>query len=276
VQGGGSVAIGYQAGRAIQGNYAIAIGANAGLTNQPANSIVLNASGASLNGATQTAFYVAPIRNTAVIPPTTAALYYNTSTNEIVGNNTSPIFSIQSAYQYFRTFSGGAGNPAINNTWAGTEIYWNSVVTGGGRSEFLNYCQNGTGGFSFYGTSTGAGNSVAFTGLFAGSYNTVSDYRIKTNVEPLDMSIVSNKDLRPIKYYNTQSKKIEFGFLAHEVQEHYPSIVEGEKDGEHLQTLNYSAIIPILTAQIQDLQKTVKQLSTEVDTLKQKLTDAGL
>jgi hypothetical protein len=76
-QGQQSVAIGYAAGQNGQGAYSVALGSFAGNV-QAANSIALNATGASLNPTT-TGFYVAPIRNASQ----SNSLFYNSSTNEI-------------------------------------------------------------------------------------------------------------------------------------------------------------------------------------------------
>ena len=80
-QGIDAVALGFGAGETSQGLQAVAIGAYAGQTSQPANTIILNASGSSVNGvALQTnSFYVAPIRTTANGTP----LMYNSTTKEI-------------------------------------------------------------------------------------------------------------------------------------------------------------------------------------------------
>jgi hypothetical protein len=77
-QGEGAVAVGVYAGYDTQGDYAVAIGNSAGFSYQPANSIVINASGAALNGAAA-GFYVNPIRE--VTGPQT--VYYNPATYEV-------------------------------------------------------------------------------------------------------------------------------------------------------------------------------------------------
>jgi hypothetical protein len=88
----------------------------------------------------------------------------------------------------------------------------------------------------------------------ATSYNATSDYRVKTNVMALDASF--NVDvLKPVTYINTRHGRQDIGFIAHEVQEHYPFLVNGEKDGEHMQSLNYIGLIGILTKEIQDLKR---------------------
>jgi len=75
------VAVGSNAGMYTQGTYSVAIGYMAGYQSQAQNTIVLNASGASVHGNGPTgAFYVAPVRG----PVTqTNVLGYNTTTKEI-------------------------------------------------------------------------------------------------------------------------------------------------------------------------------------------------
>lgn len=90
-----------------------------------------------------------------------------------------------------------------------------------------------------------------------------SDYRIKENITLLD-GTYNVDDLKPVKYFNTKTKNEEVGFIAHEVQEVFPFLVHGEKDGEKLQTLNYIGLIGVLVKEIQ-------QLKMEVKDLKQKL-----
>jgi hypothetical protein len=86
-----------------------------------------------------------------------------------------------------------------------------------------------------------------------------SDYRIKDIIEPLNASY-SVDNLKPVKYFNKKSKKEEIGFIAHEVQEIFPYLVTGEKDGQDLQTLNYIGLIGILTKEIQQLKADVAEL----------------
>ena len=83
-QGSYSVAVGYAAGNQNQGANSIAIGFLAGNSNQGETSIVLNASGASLAGATG-GFFVKPVRNITSLTGF-SALYYNPTTGEICYN----------------------------------------------------------------------------------------------------------------------------------------------------------------------------------------------
>jgi hypothetical protein len=88
------------------------------------------------------------------------------------------------------------------------------------------------------------------------SFNATSDYRAKDEVVPLNTSF--NVDsLNPVTYKFKATGRQDIGFIAHEVQEFYPFLVSGEKDGPNNQSLNYNGFIGILTKEIQDLKKKV-------------------
>jgi hypothetical protein len=78
-------------------------------------------------------------------------------------------------------------------------------------------------------------------------------------VKPLDSSY--NIDLlKPIHYINTISNKEDMGFFAHEMQEIYPYLVDGIKDGDKTQSINYIGLIAVLVKEIQGLKKRVTDL----------------
>jgi UDP-3-O-[3-hydroxymyristoyl] glucosamine N-acyltransferase len=98
----------------------------------------------------------------------------------------------------------------------------------------------------------------------ATSYNATSDYRIKKNLVPLDLTF--NVDLlNPVSYYLKHDKdaRLNIGFIAHEVQEVYPFLVNGVKDGSFNQSINYNGFIGILTKEIQVLKKKVSDQALE-------------
>ena len=78
-----SISIGTLSGNQQQGNYSIAIGYGAGLTYQAKNSIILNASGASLNSTQADSLFIKPIRDVTGNVDFTKTLKYNPTTGEI-------------------------------------------------------------------------------------------------------------------------------------------------------------------------------------------------
>ena len=59
------------------------------------------------------------------------------------------------------------------------------------------------------------------------------------------------------------------GFLAHEAQEIVPESVTGEKDGEEMQGIDQSKLVPLLTGALQEAL-------AKIEALEQRLADAGL
>ena len=116
-----------------------------------------------------------------------------------------------------------------------------------------------------------------FGDVEAVSYNAVSDYRVKENVVPLNASFTVDM-LNPVTYNLKSSGKQDIGFIAHEVQEFYPYLVNGVKDGPETQSLNYNGLIGILTKEIKDLKKEMRlvndantKLNSDVSVLRLKL-----
>jgi hypothetical protein len=102
--------------------------------------------------------------------------------------------------------------------------------------------------------------SMDVIGIFASNpLLTPSDYRIKTNVQTLDAVHVLD-NLRPVTYHQTQLARQDIGFLAHELQQYYPELVHGEKDGEHMQSVDYSGILPVLINEVQRLKSKIESI----------------
>jgi hypothetical protein len=149
----------------------------------------------------------------------------------------------------------GSGGFIIQNNSA-IQVY--SIDTNGNVSI-------GTASTSIYKLDV-SGNIRSTGQITAASFNAGSDYRIKSNIRSLDDSTNVDK-LKPVIYYNTQLKKEDIGFIAHELQEEFPFLVNGEKDGKEYQNINYNGIIGILVKEVQELKKQVKELQEKVHKL---------
>jgi hypothetical protein len=99
-----------------------------------------------------------------------------------------------------------------------------------------------------------------------------SDYRIKENIIPLDGNFTVD-NLNPVHYYNKLIDCSDIGFLAHEVQQEYPYLVNGEKDGNDYQCLKYTGMIGILVNEIKVLKKENSVMKVEIQEIKNILRD---
>ena len=157
----------------------------------------------------------------------------------------------------------------------------------GQSNSYINFLSDISGNISIYGNLDVSGNinvsgDVDISGnlhvqedidcsgnVYATTFNTPSDYRIKENVTQLNSTFVVDK-LNPVTYLNKKSGKQDIGLIAHELQEIYHELVNGEKDGEQLQSVNYIGLIPILIKEIQELKKEIKLVKIELNELKNK------
>jgi hypothetical protein len=99
--------------------------------------------------------------------------------------------------------------------------------------------------------------------LTSGSYVSSSDYRIKTNVRPLN-DMISIDNLRPVKYMQTLINKEQYGLIAHELQQYFPHLVTGIKDGDSWQSVNYTGLIAILINEIKKLKAEFAELCKSI------------
>jgi hypothetical protein len=99
----------------------------------------------------------------------------------------------------------------------------------------------------------------------ATSFNTSSDYRLKQNVEPMSQGLQKLNSLSPKTFeFKTEPGVKVDGFIAHEVQAVVPQAVTGEKDGEEMQGLDMSKLVPVLVAAVQELAAKVEALEAEL------------
>ena len=83
LQGNATVAIGILAGYASQGAESIAIGNRAGVTNQHTNTVIFNATGATLDSTQANSLFIKPIRDVTGNAAFSVQLYYNPTTGEV-------------------------------------------------------------------------------------------------------------------------------------------------------------------------------------------------
>ena len=105
------------------------------------------------------------------------------------------------------------------------------------------------------------------------NYGTTSDYRLKTNVTALGDGIEKVKKLKPSRFEWIDNGIEVDGFIAHEVAKVVPEAVTGVKDAVDennnpvYQDLDYSKVIPVLTAALQEAIQKIENLETKIKQL---------
>ena len=106
-----------------------------------------------------------------------------------------------------------------------------------------------------------------------------SDVRLKRNIVPLKNSIEALMQLKPVSYEkknsltSTEYNIKENGFIAQELQKVMPTLVVEGTDKDKLLSVNYTAIIPVLTKAIQEQQSVISDQHNEIGDLKKELDE---
>ena len=173
-----------------------------------------------------------------------------TSSGDLLINSTNNWASGTLGVQFYGLTKNGI---AIKSTYNGNGSYY--VV-------ISNHAGSTIGGIS--GSTTSA------------TFNTTSDYRLKENVVGINDGITRVKQLTPKRFnFIADSDTTVDGFLAHEAQTVVPEAVTGSKDqvdnngNPVYQGIDNSKLVPLLTAALQEA-------IAKIETLEQRLTDAGL
>tara|TARA_R100001440_G_scaffold29336_1_gene47021 strand:+ start:177 stop:848 length:672 start_codon:yes stop_codon:yes gene_type:complete len=95
------------------------------------------------------------------------------------------------------------------------------------------------------------------------SYSTSSDYRLKENVTYTFDATTRLKQLKPARFnFKVDADKTVDGFIAHEVSSIVPEAISGEKDGEEMQSIDQSKLVPLLVKTIQELEARITALES--------------
>jgi hypothetical protein len=117
------------------------------------------------------------------------------------------------------------GFAAISNSTGGIRLYqtannsdWAITATSGSIVNF--YSDNGA--LVYAGT-------ISVNGIVT-TYGSVSDYRLKENVQPMTGALEKVQALNPVTYTFKDGGQVSQGFIAHELQAVIPDAVTGTKD----------------------------------------------
>jgi hypothetical protein len=165
---------------------------------------------------------------------------------KVAGDGNGPHLQVNS-YSYSSTFQGSSTGDMVTYK-TGTELNTNvgALVF---RDNGNDYCGQIT--------VNGSTNTT--------SYLSASDYRLKEDLK--DFNGIDLVDKIPVYNFKWKKENVRtFGVLAHELKEVLPLAVNGDKDEEKYQTVDYSKIVPVLIKAIQELKAEIELLKTQINT----------
>jgi len=167
---------------------------------------------------------------------------------------------------------GGTANASVVQKWIttdgtdgtdGTYSYADTYSYGSSASNM--------GAFRWYSTSgTGQGDAVrleiALNGEVAGNLTDTSDGRLKENIEKIaDGALSTIKELNPVKFAWKDTKVVNSGFVAQDVEKIIPEVMGGS---EERKTIHTSGILAYAVKAIQELTEKVETQEKELAHLK--------
>jgi hypothetical protein len=136
-----------------------------------------------------------------------------------------------------------------------------------GRAVLLNRINDNGVTMEFHRGGTSVGNISVTT--VATTYNTTSDYRLKEDLKPIKgIETVSRINVYDYKWKSDNTRMD--GVLAHELAEVLPYAVTGVKDGEQMQGVDYSKIVPVMVQAIKDLKSELDTATSRLQLLENK------
>lgn len=149
------------------------------------------------------------------------------------------------------------------------------IETGGSSGQGLALASNGSSVAQvfYFGSATTPGAAVGGINVTSTttSYSTSSDYRLKTNVQPMTNAVTKIKALKPVTYSWKKDGSVGQGFIAHELQAVFPDAVTGAKDGVDAegkplyQGVDTSFLVGALTAALQEALTRIEALEAKVN-----------
>ncbi len=265
VSGSANTAIGFQSLLTISsGNNNTAIGHNA----------MVNAS--SGNGNTSVGTSSLYNNNTGNNNTATGT---NTLTNNLAGSN-----NVGTGTRALEKNTNGDNNTAMGYGSLATNVSgsYNTVLgytADVAADGIFNATALGSGAKAGASNTIQLGNAAIKTVITSGSINAAglslnSDMRLRQNILPVDNGLSTILKLNPVRYERKNSldaiaySKTENGFIAQEIQKILPFIVSEGTDKDHLLSVDYISLIPVLTKAIQEQQTQIQQQSEDIKALK--------
>jgi len=137
--------------------------------------------------------------------------------------------------------------------------------SGSGNFHWTFYVLNSTGALALYNTYWG-NTPIGYFSSIDGGYLSMSNRGLKSDIVTLGSEVLQNVlKLEPVSFYmlnNHQQKKI--GFIAEDISQVFPELVEVVNDDLQIMGVNYSGLSVVAIKAIQEQQKTIDHLESTV------------
>lgn len=168
--------------------------------------------------------------------------------------------TIDSGLTYFMPKTGGTFTGAVTFNATPTSLNWNFNGNTGFALSGGNVYLNMSGATPYTFQSNG-------TAYATNSWTSLSDQRVKENVQTLALGLDTIAALHPVEYSfkrENLSAANKYGFIAQEIENILPNVVSdsgmSEGNNSNLKAVSYTELIPILVKAVQELKAEVELL----------------
>jgi hypothetical protein len=177
------------------------------------------------------------------------AATFDTSGNLLVNSATSYGGKIQGISTYIRSANGQSSQNVgfVASDFASNEWHF-------GRSS--------VDGYYYVVRQTGTGMYMNTNAWVA-----TSDIRAKENIVPLESSLAKINSLNPVRFTFKKDGMADVGFIAQEMYEQIPEVVDKPEDEEAMMGISKEKIIPFLVKAIQEQQSIITTLTARITAL---------
>jgi hypothetical protein len=187
-----------------------------------------------------------------------------------ISRSTGGIIGLEGAYEAFLFYAGAHQN----NLMIGTGGHIRFLTSNNNGSSYPERMRITSGGNVGIGTTTPQSgyrlhvvDSVYVGGnVSAAAYTTRSDYNLKDDIFDIKYGLNDVLQLQPVEYTYKSNGSKQLGFIAQDIGTILPEVVSFEES----MSVNYQAIIPILTKAIQEQQALIKALEQRIINLENK------
>ncbi len=219
------------------------------------------------------------------------ALYSNTTGWQNIANGSSALYSNttgskNNATGYQALYSNTTGNYNIANGWgalsSNTTGNINTSIGHLAGSLITTGSNNTAIGFDAQVPTATASNQVTIGNAnvtYAGvqvAWTVTSDKRWKSNIQNSNLGLDFISKLRPVSYFrnNDESKKLEYGFIAQELEEalNHAGVTNNgiiSKDSKGMYGVRYNDLMAPMVKAIQEQQTIIESQQKQIDELKQ-------
>ena len=200
------------------------------------------------------------------LPNTTENVYYTAYWKSKLNNTFGRLYinrpaTIDSSYN--------SNYPLTSSSWTASEI-WNNGIPYTPTDATITIAHNKVG----IGTVPPQISDIKLDvigNVRATNITHASDYRLKKNIESITNVLDDVISLNPVSYLTLEQQltdKKSYGFIAQELKEVFPNIVNEPKNNEDFYSINYTSIIPLLVKSIQELTTKIENMQEEINNLK--------